>query len=60
MNQIQLTFTVDEVNQILEALGQQPYIAVSQLIGKIQQQASSQLQDAENVQPNVLPPQEQE
>ena len=48
MKTLQLDLTVDEINQILEALGQQPYIKVSQIIGKIQQQASHQLQAAEN------------
>ena len=45
MKDIQLTVTVDEVNQLLDALGQQPFIRVYQLIGKIQQQAQAQLHD---------------
>ena len=48
MQTIRLEFTVDEINIILEALGEQPYIKVSQLIGKIQQQASQQLQAAQS------------
>ncbi|NUO79042.1 hypothetical protein HUU05_03120 [candidate division KSB1 bacterium] len=44
LDTIQLTFALPEVNQILEALGQMPYSQVYQLIGKIQQQAQSQLQ----------------
>lgn len=42
---IQLDLTLDEVNQVLEALGQQPFKEVFQLIAKIQQQAAAQLQN---------------
>lgn len=38
-----LTLTLDEVNTILSALGEQPYAKVFQLVQKIQQQASEQL-----------------
>lgn len=41
---IELTLTIEEVNQLLSALGQRPYQEVFQLINKIQQQAQSQLQ----------------
>lgn len=41
--QIQLTVSLSEVNQILETLGQLPYAQVYQLIAKVQQQAESQL-----------------
>ncbi len=41
---IQIDLTLSEVNQILEGLGQLPYIQVYQLIGKVQQQAQAQLQ----------------
>lgn len=40
---VQLDLNLSEVNQILEALGQLPYIQVYQLIGKIQHQAQAQL-----------------
>lgn len=43
MNDIQLTITIDEANLILEALGQQPFVKVFKLIGKIQQQAGQQV-----------------
>lgn len=46
MPAINLKLTLDEVNIILEALGQQPYVKVSQLIGNIQQQATAQLERA--------------
>ena len=42
---LQLRFTIDEVNLILEALGQMPFSRVYELIGKIQEQARQQLQD---------------
>ena len=46
MNQtptIQLTLSITEVNQILEALGQRMYKDVFRLIASIQQQANAQL-----------------
>ena len=44
---LQLSLTVAEINQILEALGQQPYARVFQLIGRIQQQAAAQFPPGE-------------
>lgn len=44
MQEIQLTLTLAEINQILEALGEKSYKEVFQLVGKIQSQASAQLQ----------------
>jgi hypothetical protein len=44
---IRLTLTVTETNQILEALGQRTYVDVYRLIGKIQQQADAQLNGGE-------------
>jgi hypothetical protein len=43
MQQLQFTFTLEETNMLLTALGQQPYTQVFQLIQKIQAQASPQL-----------------
>lgn len=40
---VELSLTLAEVNQILEALGNQPYVRVFQIIGKIQQQVEGQL-----------------
>lgn len=37
-----LTLTTDELNTVLEGLGNLPFVRVYTLIGKIQQQASSQ------------------
>lgn len=42
---IELSLSIDEINKILEALGNRPYVEVFQLIDKIQQQAGSQLHD---------------
>ena len=44
MQEFELTLTLAEINQILEALGQKPYQDVFQLVSKIQQQAQAQLQ----------------
>jgi hypothetical protein len=44
MQPLQFTLTVDEVNQILDVLGDRPYKQVFELIIKLQQQAEAQLQ----------------
>ena len=44
MNPIQLQLTIEEVNQILAALGDQPYAKVYQIIQKIHQQAQAQVE----------------
>ena len=44
--QISLQLSVDEINTILNALGDRPYAQVFGIIQKIQQQAASQLQAA--------------
>ena len=49
MKQIKLELTVDETNQILEALGNLPFKTVFGLIGKIQNQAADQLNETGNV-----------
>lgn len=40
---VEVSLNVAEINQILEALGNQPYVRVFQLIGKITQQVEGQL-----------------
>ena len=40
---IQLTLTADEINIILEGLGNLPFVKVYNIIGKIQEQANGQL-----------------
>ena len=47
MEQITLNLSLEETNQVLEALGQLPYINVYQLINKIQSQAQTQLETQE-------------
>lgn len=42
---IKLELEVEEVNQILEALGDRPFKSVFQLINKIQRQAATQLSE---------------
>ena len=41
--EIELKLTVAEVNGVLSALGQMPFVQVSTLIQKIQQQAAPQV-----------------
>ena len=53
MNEINLTFTLEEVNSVLNALGAQPYTQVQPLIAKIQTQGSTQVQAAQNGQAEV-------
>ncbi len=44
MEQISINLTLEETNQILDALGQLPYVQVFQLVNKIQAQAEAQLE----------------
>lgn len=44
MNQIQLNLTADQIDTILGALGDQPYVKVSELINAIREQAIPQWQ----------------
>ncbi|QLQ31695.1 MAG: hypothetical protein HZT40_08940 [Candidatus Thiothrix singaporensis] len=53
MQTIQLSLSIDEVNLILESLGQQPYRTVHQLIANIHQQAQMQLQPPASDKPAV-------
>lgn len=43
MKEINLNITIDEANLLLEALGNQPFVKVYALIGKLQEQAGQQL-----------------
>ncbi len=45
MKEIHLKLTVDEINVIFEALGEQPFSKVFELIGKINDQANGQIDD---------------
>lgn len=48
MKEINLSFQLEEVNLILTALGNLPFIQVNELIAKIQTQATSQLTNVSN------------
>lgn len=50
--ELTLTLSIDEINIVLEALGEMPFSKVFQLIDKIQRQAAQQLQPA-NGQPQA-------
>jgi hypothetical protein len=52
MKQITLELAVEEINLILEGLGNLPFIRVHGLISKIHQQASSQVHIEETVKNN--------
>jgi len=43
MKEIQLMLSVDDVNKVLNALGNLPYVQVFELIARIQTQADHQL-----------------
>ena len=45
MQKIHLKLTLEEVNLILKALGQQPFVEVYELIGSINAQANQQLKN---------------
>lgn len=46
---MKLELTTDQVNQVLNALAQQPYIQVHELINTIQQQGQQQLQQGDGL-----------
>ena len=47
MKGVRLEITLEETNLILEALGQMPFARVYQLVNKIQQQASQQVEESQ-------------
>lgn len=49
MSTIKLEFKVEEVDAILGALGEQPYVKVAELIGNIRTQAIPQWQEMNGV-----------
>ena len=55
MKEVQLQSTIEEVNVILEGLGNLPFIKVYHLIEKIQGQAARQMSDSDNVQVPAAP-----
>jgi hypothetical protein len=44
-NDLGLSLSLDDVNKIMTALGNMPYIQVFQVINKIQKQVSEQMQE---------------
>ena len=48
MKELTMNFTVEELNLILESLGNQPFNKVYRLIEKIQAQAAPQLSSSNN------------
>jgi hypothetical protein len=48
---IKLELTVEEVNNILQGLGQLPYIQVTSLVEKIKEQATPQVQSQQTPEP---------
>ena len=47
MQDIKINLTIDDVNLILEGLGNLPFAKVFTLVGKIQEQAAPQLESAD-------------
>jgi hypothetical protein len=45
---LKLELTVNEINTIMQALGQMPYASVYELVAKIKTQAEAQLAPQEN------------
>lgn len=54
MQDIQLRLTLDELNLILEGVGNLPFARVFALVGKIQAQAAEQIQAAQSA-PGAAP-----
>ena len=46
MNEVKLTLSLREINQILEALGNQSYVSVFELVANIQEQVQTQIKNA--------------
>ena len=55
MHDINLSFAVEEVNLILEGLGNLQFAKVYALVGKIQEQASQQIKAANVSRPEAVP-----
>lgn len=53
MKAIDLTLTVDELNLILEGIGQLPFVRVYALVAKLQKQAQEQLTAASGEAPDA-------
>lgn len=49
MSDIKLTLTVDEVNRVLNALGDKPFVQVVDLITKVRTQAEPQVSEKSDI-----------
>lgn len=58
-NSLQLHLTVDEINLILKALGQQPFAEVHNIIEHIRSQTIPQLQQTQQAAPAAGTPEEE-
>lgn len=50
-NNLSLLLTLDEINTILTALGERPYVQVFELVQKIQGQAAGQVRSESPIKP---------
>lgn len=55
MQDIKLNLSVEDINLILEGLGNLPFSRVFTLVGKIQEQAAEQIKSAEAPQVEAVP-----
>ena len=55
MQEINLSLAIEEVNLILEGLGNLPFARVYALVGKIQEQAAQQIKSANVSRPEAVP-----
>jgi len=53
MQKIELSLEIDEINLVLESLGNLPFARVYALVGKIQEQAARQLQGGDAAKPEI-------
>jgi hypothetical protein len=56
MTDIQLRLSIDELNLILEGVGNLPFARVYALVGKMQSQAAEQLQAAQSASAGLVAP----
>lgn len=55
MQEIKLSLVIEEVNLILEGLGNLPFAKVYALVGKIQEQAARQIEAADAAEAKAAP-----
>ncbi|BDD12178.1 hypothetical protein FUAX_46100 (plasmid) [Fulvitalea axinellae] len=47
--EIRLSLTMEELNKVIDALGQKPFVEVYKLIEKLHTQATAQIEESEDV-----------